>query len=455
MYDLIILGGGPAGYAAAIAAGRKAKRVAVFEGETVGGTCLNVGCIPTKYLLDKGSLVERIRDLTISGFFKGAGQFSYSRIIRGKDEVVKKLTEGVAGLLKRHKVDLIKGFAELASPGVVMCGGKKYQAENILVATGSAPWSPPIPGIELAQNSTQMLAETKVPKRLVVIGGGVIGIELASAMKAFGSRVIVLEMMPELFPGEERDIISLVVSHLKQTGVDVRTGAKVTGITKVGMEKQITWEQKGKTETVAADCVLAASGRKARLTGIDTAALGLKIDNKGNLAVDKRMRTSVPKIYAAGDVAGGWQLAHSAYYEAECAVEDMFGAGFDADQTVMPRCVYTLPPFAAVGMTKNQIHAVGMECNVGRFPFAACGMALAEDAPEGMAMVLSDKKTGKILGAHLFGASTHELIPTAAMAIAAGVTVHQWEKIITPHPSLSETLQEAALAGLGLARHIP
>ncbi|MCD8350575.1 MAG: dihydrolipoyl dehydrogenase [Planctomycetaceae bacterium] len=453
MYDLLILGGGPAGYSAAIAAGRAGKRVAVFEGETVGGTCLNVGCIPTKYLLDKGSLLGRIRQLSGSGILRDPGQFSYSRIAKGKDAVVKKLTDGVATLLKNHRVELINGEAELSAPDTVRCCGKEYTSKNVLLATGSEPSQPPIPGIEATVNSTQLLALHAVPRRLVVIGAGVIGVELASAMKAFGSEVVVLEMMPELFPGEEREIVNLVARQITKSGITIHTNARVNRIEVCDGAKKVMWQKDGKEMITMADVVLAASGRKARLTGIDVKKLGLETNN-GAITVNARMMTSIPGVYAAGDVVGGWQLAHSAYYEAECAVADMLGHGYDADERVMPRCIYTIPSFAAVGMTSQKAAAGGLQFRTGRFPFAASGMALAEDSPEGMALVISDEKTDTVLGAHLFGHAAHELISTATIAISSGIRVQQWEKIITPHPSLSEALQEAALASIGIARHI-
>ncbi len=453
MYDLIILGGGPAGYAAAIVAGRQGKKTLLFEGQRVGGTCLNVGCIPTKYLLDKGGFLCRLRGLTGAGILKEAGRFSYSRIAKGKDAVVKKLTDGVAGLLHRHGVETVAAFAELAAPGLVKADGKEYRARNILIATGSEPSVPPIPGVEHTVNSTDLLAMTKPPRRLIVIGGGVIGVELATAMRAFGSEVTVVEMLPGLFPGEEPEMVKAVAAGLTKAGIDVVTNARVTGIAAHAGGKRVAWEKDGSRSEREADIVLLASGRKPRLTGIDAAKLGLVLA-RGAVAVDQYMRTNLPAVYAAGDAAGGWQLAHAAYAEAEGAVANMFGEERPVDLSVMPRCVYTMPPFAAVGATTAELDRKGIGYNVGRFPYAACGMALAEDATEGAAMVLSGKESGTILGAHIVGEAAHELISIAALAVAARLTVHQWERVITPHPSLAEILPEAALAGIGLARHI-
>lgn len=454
MYDLLVIGGGPAGYAAAIAAGRLGKRVAVFEMERIGGTCLNVGCIPTKYLLDKGAALQRIRQFGYSGIIKETGSFSYSRIVHGKDLVVAKLVDGVTGLMKRYGVELIRRRVEFTVPGGVHCDGKEYAGRNILIATGSKPWTPPIPGIEFGIDSSALLSIDRLPKRLAVIGGGVIGIELASALHAFGSQVTVLEMLPELLPNEEREVIKLLTNHLSRSGISLHTGAKVVSIRQAAEEKHIEWEQNGGHGTKAFDMVLVASGRKPNLDGIAFSKLGVKVSTRGNVVTDDRMMTNLPGVYAAGDVAGGWQLAHAAYCEAEIAVSDMFDGHFEGDRSVMPRCIYTIPPFAAVGLTQNEAESQGIKCRVGRFPFSANGMALAEDAENGIALVVSDAKTDKILGAHIFGEAAHELIATATMAIRCGLTTRQWESVIVPHPSLSEIVQEAALAGRGLARHI-
>jgi len=455
LYDLIIIGGGPAGYAGAIAAGRiTGNRVLVFEGERVGGTCLNIGCIPTKYFLDKGILVEKIRHLEKERIFRDVGAFSFSHIVKGKDAVVRQLTDGVAGLLKKHKVELVQGFATMIAPDTVRCGGKEYQAKHILIATGSEPFVPPIPGAELAIGSTEALALRKLPPRLAVIGGGVVGIELASAFRAFGSEVTVLEMMPKLFPGEQPELVAQVQKQLESAGVTLMLGAKVTGITQDSGAKCVRYEDGKGAVSLSADVVLMAVGRKARLTGIDTKKLGLATDTKGNLLVDEYLQTSLPQVYAAGDIVGGWQLAHSAYAEAECAVENIFSEKRAVNLSAIPRCIYTIPPFAAVGMTTKAADAAGIAYNTGSFPYAASGMALAEDATTGMAMLLSEKATGRIIGAHIFGECAHELIGTATMAVGTSLTVKQWERLITAHPSLSEILQEAMLASIGMARHI-
>ena len=454
-YDLIILGGGPAGYAAAIAAGRERKKVVLFEGEHIGGVCLNKGCIPMKYLLDKGAQLEKIRALVRCEIVKDSGLFSYSRIIRGKDNAVSKLIVGVTRLLAHYGIEVVFSFAEITAPDTIRCNGKTYTAKNILIATGSAPSVPPIPGIQYAADSSWLLAQKRIPKSLAIIGGGVIGVELAEAMHAFGSRVTVLEALGRLFPKGQEEPIAMLTQILSHKGIKIETGVIITAIELNGANKKIRYETNGQLSELTVDQVLAATGRKPSLVGIDTNKLGLKTSAGRYLAVDDYMRTNLPNIYAAGDITGRWQLAHSAYIEAEYATSNMFGKPRKVDLSVMPYCVYTNPPFAAVGMTTGQATAAGIDYTVGCFPYAACGMAVAADATDGMAMVLSEQKTGRILGAHILGEAAHELISTAAMAIAHKLTVHDWENLITAHPSLSEILPEAALGSIGKARHIP
>jgi dihydrolipoamide dehydrogenase len=454
MYDLLIIGGGPAGYSAAIAAAHMKKKAALFERERVGGTCLNVGCIPTKYLLHKGALLEKIRNLTMSGVFRDAGQFSFSEIMAGKRAAVDRLVEGVDVLLRRCDTEVIHGRAELTGPQTVRCGGNEYKGSNILIATGSEPIIPKIPGASLAVDSTKLLDAGKLPESIAVIGGGVIGVELAAAFRAFGSKVIVLEIMPEILPNEETETVGMLAANLRRSGVDLKLGAKVSRIEDTGTMKRISFDFGGTTDYAQVETVLMAAGRKTALTGIDAMKLGLALDERGNIITDGYMRTNISNVYAAGDVTGGWQLAHVAYAEAECAVSNMFGKKRRLDLALIPRCVYTIPSFASVGITKIQAEARGIEYDIGRFPYAASGMAVAEEMTEGAVITLSAKKTGKIIGVHIFGECAHELINSALIAMASGMSAEQWGSLKVPHPSLSEILSEAALSALGKARHI-
>ncbi|KKI51939.1 dihydrolipoyl dehydrogenase [Christensenella hongkongensis] len=452
IYDLIVIGGGPGGYLSARVAAKKGAKVALFEKDSLGGTCLNVGCIPTKYLLDKAKLMDRITELTEQGIFKEAGQFSFRKIQQGKEKAVSQLVGGVGSLLKASGVKLVKGSAQLM-PGLrVSCNGREYQAKDIIIATGSSPVTVPVPGAENTIDSTAALALQKIPERLVVIGGGVIGMELASAYNAYGSDVTVVEMMERLYPAEEQKIVDGLVAAMTCKGVKIETGAAVKEVKK-DRETLAVRYQKGEEEiTLPADVVLMAAGRKANLEGIDANRLGIRLNSKGEIVVNQRMETSVPHIYAIGDVIGGYQLAHAAYAEGECAVHNIMDGPKTADLSVMPRCIYTIPCMAAVGITSAQARERGIDASVGTFHYRANGMALVEDA-QGMVIVIADKKTKETLGVHILGEGATEMISFAAAAVINKMTLAQWEDLIVAHPSLSEMVREAALDCFGMAVH--
>lgn len=453
-YDLMVVGGGPAGYAAAAFAGRMGKKVVLFERDLLGGTCLNVGCIPSKYLLDKAAMLEKIRTLSQRNIFRNAGSFSFSRIQKSKDDVVRRLTQGVGALLKSNGVTVITGDAQLSKRGEAVCDGVAYGASHTLIATGSRPSIPPFPGADtLTIGSTEALALRSVPKQLVVIGGGVIGLEMASAFGAFGSDVAVIEMLDGLLLEEDQDAAAELTRLLKSRGIDIHTDARVLGVQQQDDRKSVSFQDAKGRHELRAEVVLLATGREPNLTGIDCDALGIKLDAKGFIAVNPYLETSAKDIYAAGDVAGGWQLAHSAYQEAEAAVENIFGNRLPIDESNMPRCVYTLPPFAAVGLTRRQAEQRGIKVAVGTFPFVASGMALAEDAAEGTVRVLVDDVTDCVIGVQIVGPGAQEMIATATMAIAGGITVDQWRHIITAHPSLGEALKEAVMDSRQLSVH--
>jgi dihydrolipoamide dehydrogenase len=454
IYDLMVVGGGPAGYAAAAAAGRMGKRVVLFEREQLGGTCLNVGCIPSKYLLDKAALLEKIRSLSQRQVFRDAGSFSFSRIQESKEAVVQQLTQGVRALLKGAGVTVVTGVAYLRNLGEATCNGTTYKAVNTLIATGSKPFVPPFPGAgTMTIGSTEALALRSVPGRLVVIGGGVIGLEMASMFHAFGSHVTIIEMLSDLLTEEDRDAVKELRKLLEAKGFNIFTGARVSEVRQQFAEKVVAFEDALGNHEIHTDVVLVAAGRKPNLEGIDATSLKIELDVKGFIAVDPYLQTSAPGIYAAGDVAGGWQLAHSAYQEAEAAVDNIFGARLPIDEENMPRCVYTIPPYAAVGLSRAQAEARGIKVTVGTFPFAASGMALAEDAAEGRVRVIVDHDTDRVIGAQIVGHGAPEMIAAATIAIATEVTVGKWRHIITAHPSLGEALKEAVMDSRQLSVH--
>lgn len=443
-YDVIVIGGGPGGYACAIAAAKNEKSTALFETSQLGGTCLNVGCIPTKFLLDKAGTMEKIRQLTQKGIFKDAGSYSFTKIQAEKDAVVAQLTNGVAHLLKKNGVDVFGEEARLIGGGLVSAGGQQFEARDIVIATGSEPVRIPIPGAELAIDSTQALSLKRVPARMVVIGAGVIGLELASAFASFGSKVIVLEVMDTLFPAEEREAVNRLQQELQNGGISIRLDARVAAIQKSGTALNVRYFQQGKEETVTADEVLMAVGRKPRLSGINAGALGLALTDKGFIAVDEHMHTNLDHIYAVGDVAGGYQLAHAAFAEAEVAAANICGTKASNEGLIIPRCVYTIPAFAAVGITSEEAKNLGMECCMGSFPYEGNGMALAK-GDAGAVYVLADKRTEKTIGVQIVGEGAPEMIATASAALDKGFKLEDWERLVIAHPSLSEMIKESAL----------
>lgn len=450
MYDIAIIGGGPGGYAAALKAAKLGGKVLLCEETALGGTCLNVGCIPTKSLLSVAHLVESIRSGAQDGLIRDAGRVSFRKAQARKQAAVAQLVGGVGQLLKASGVTVVNARASFSAPGVVEAGGQRYQARNVVLATGSAPSMPPIPGIERALDSTGALALDRPPRTLAIIGGGVIGLEFASLFAAFHTRVTVVEMLPQLLPGEDPAMAAQLRRRMEAKGIAFLTGAKVLRIE----PEALIVAGEGGERAVPCDVVLCAAGRRPQLPGIDVGALGLTLTERGFVQVDAGQRTNLPGVFAIGDVAGGWQLAHAAYAEAETAAVNALGGSAATDVAAMPRCIYTLPNFAAVGLTPQAAEKAGLETDAGSFPYAANGRALAEGQGEGLVKTLAERGTGRILGVSILGENAAELIGSACTAISLGATVADWERIIMPHPSYSEMIKESALAAHKQALHI-
>ena len=452
-YDLIVIGGGPGGYSSAIAAAKQGMRVMLAEGGNLGGTCLNVGCIPTKYLYDKAAVLDRIRALTKQELIRYPGEFSFRKIQEGREAVIKKLVGGVEYLLKANKVDVVRAYASVKEAGKVECGGTVYTAKNILIATGSEPSGIPIDGKDLTITSTEALSLSGIPDKMVVIGGGVIGLEIASAYRSFGSEITVIEVLPELLPKEEPAAVKYLEKQLKKRGIRIFTGTKVSAVKKTAGGLSVSYEGK-ENGTVDADVVLMATGRRPVIRGIDVNALGIAVTERGVIKVNEYMETSVPGIYCIGDANNLMQLAHAAFAEGEAAVAHMLGSGIPCDLSVMPRCIYTAPCFAAVGITSKQAEEMGIRTTTGSFAYSGNGMALAEGA-DGIVSVLMDADAQTTLGVQIVGDNASEMISAAAFAVKEALTLDGWSETIVAHPSLSEMLREAALDAFGLSVHGP
>lgn len=451
-FDILVIGGGPGGYSLAIAAARKGLKVALFEKEHLGGTCLNIGCIPTKYLVDKANTLEKLRGLVKKEIFTEAGSLNYQQVQKGKSDVTAKLVGGVSFLLKKSGVTVITGEAVLKADRVVECGGQQYSGKNVVIATGSVPMMIPVPGYEYCIDSTGALALPTLPASMVVMGGGVIGLELACAFAAYGTQITVVEMMPELLPREQKEAVRILTREMKKLGIVLKTGAKMLRIEKNGQLLRAVYEIGGAEESADCEQVLMAAGRRTNLTGIDAQALGLALDQKHCIVVDDRLRTNLPGVYAIGDVVGGYQLAHAAYAEGEAALADILGEDKPYGTMPVPVCTYTLPVLASVGLTTEAAAQAGYEPVMGSFDYSANGMALAEGAV-GRVFVVADKATAKTLGVTIVGENSSEMIAFAAAAVAEGWTTDQWEKTIVAHPSLCEMVREAALAAFGRSVH--
>lgn len=451
-YDVLVIGGGPGGYSLGIAAAKKGLSVALFEKEHLGGTCLNVGCIPTKYLVDKANAMEKVRALVKKDIFRDAGSFSFKQIQKGKGEVTGKLVSGVKFLLKKVGATVIEGEAVLKKDRVVVCNGTEYQGKHVVIATGSVPMMIPVPGHEYCIDSSGALNLPSLPRSMVVMGGGVIGLELACAFAAYGTEVTVVEMMPELMPREQKEAVRILVNDLKKQGISLKTGAKMLRIEKNGGLLRAVYEVDGGEQSTDCEQVLMAAGRKTNLTGIDAKALGLRLDEKKCIVVDDHQRTNLPGVYAIGDVVGGYQLAHAAYAEGESALADILGEDKPYGTMPVPVCTYTIPCFASVGLTTEGAKAAGYEPVLGSFDYGANGMALAEGA-SGAVFVVADKATTRTLGVTIVGENSSEMIAMATSAVADGLTTEQWKKMIVAHPSLCEMVREAALDAFGASVH--
>ncbi len=441
-YDIIVIGGGPAGYSAAAAAAREGKAVCLFEGDKPGGTCLNVGCIPTKYLLDRAAALEKLRAMTAEeGILRNAGEFSFRAVQRGKTAAVDKLRNGVLGLLRSVGVIIVEGRAELLPDRRVICQGEEYEADHVIIATGSESVKNIFPGSELCIDSTGALALDRVPKRLCVIGGGVIGLELGSAYMSYGAEVEVVETAERLLPGELDAAAELLTRRLTDRGMKINCGTKVKSVERRGEGCAVITDGK----IIEADAVLLAVGRRPRLDGIDTEKLGLKTE-RGAIVVDSHMRTNLPGVYAIGDVTGRYMLAHAAYADADAAVSTIFGKNVPVDLRALPRCIYTLPPFAAVGMTQKQAGERGISTVIGRADYRGNGMAVAE-GESGCVFAVIDKVKGTTIGFQIVGAGAPEMVAAATLAVKESYTEDDWTRLIVAHPSLSESLKDAALDG--------
>ncbi|MGH1347208.1 MAG: dihydrolipoyl dehydrogenase [Nannocystales bacterium] len=454
-FDLVVIGAGPGGYVGAIRAAQLGMKVACIDKEAkLGGTCLRVGCIPSKALLESSERYHEAAD----GVFDEHGiklskvALDLDTMLGRKDKIVDQLTSGVAGLFKKNGITRFHGLGKLAGNGNVEValedgGTQTLKAKNIMIATGSEPTT--IPGVELdydrVGNSTTALSYPSVPEHLVVIGAGVIGLELGSVWKRLGAKVTMLEYMPTFLPTVDAEVARQAMKAFKKQGLEFKMGVKVTGTKVEGDSVTVTYEEKGETKTISGDRVLVATGRRANTDGLGAQEAGIEMDKRGVIQVDDHFRTNVPGVWAIGDVTPGPMLAHKAEHEGVAAVETMAGQAGHVNYDAIPGIIYTHPEVATVGKTEQELKDAGIPYKKGKFPYMANARAKAMGETNGLVKILAHAETDRILGFHVFGAHASDLAAEGAVAIEFSASSEDLARSVHAHPTLSEIIKEAAL----------
>src|SRR4051812_840851 len=465
--DVVVIGGGPGGYVAALRAAQLGlSTVCVEMDKTLGGTCVNVGCIPSKALLTSSEHLDFTRSHAVEhGIKLEAVSLDLAQMLRRKDDVVAQNTKGIEFLFRKNKITWAKGLGTLRAGNVVdVCepGGppdKKiasYAAKNVIVATGSVPIELPFLRFDEQRilSNVGALKIPEVPKHLIVIGGGVIGLELGSVWRRLGAKVSVVELTPTILPGMDADVIKEADKFLRKQGLEIHTGTRVTNGGRSDTGVWIEVERDGKTERLEGDCVLVSVGRRPATAGIDVAALGLNVGRRGEILVDDQMRTNLKNVFAIGDCVPGPMLAHKAEEEGVVAAEVIAGLPSRMHYKSIPSVVYTWPEIAVVGLTEAQLKESGRPYKVGKFPFSANGRARSMGDTTGFVKFLADAKTDELLGAHLVGPNASEMVAEVVLGFEYRASADDIGETVHAHPTLSEVTKEAALAALGRALHI-
>ena len=455
MYDVGIIGGGPGGYVAAIRAAQLGGSVCLIEKGEWGGTCLNRGCIPTKTLFSIAHLAEQVENtsaLNISDI-----TVDYSQALSHKTEVVQKLTRGIGQLLKANKINTISGKAKLTDKNTIAVDNadgttEQVKVKNVIIATGSEPAVPPVFEIDETDvlTTTGILELTELPNSLLIVGGGVSGCEFASIFNALGCKVTVLELLPTILATEDVQVVRHIQLFMKRKGISIQTGVNITGVEK--SEEGVTAMLES-GEKLIAEKMLVSIGRRYNSAGIGLEVVGVRTEN-GKIVVNERMQTNVPGIYAVGDVASRYLLAHVASAEGKVAAQNCLGENTEMDYQVIPWCVFTLPEIGHAGMTEKEATDEGYEVKTGRFPYGASGMALGMGEADGFVKTITDADSGDILGVHIVGVHASSLIHEAAVAIRLGASAEDIAHTVHAHPTLSEMVMESAEATFGRAVHV-
>ncbi|MCY8511603.1 dihydrolipoyl dehydrogenase [Bacillus mojavensis] len=455
---LAIIGGGPAGYAAAVSAAQQGKKVLLIDKGSLGGTCLNEGCIPTKSLLESANVLDKIKHAGRFGIELPPGAISvdWNKMQSRKQQVVSQLVQGVQYLMKKNQIQVVKGEASFLSDKKLLIKGENgkeiREAEQILIATGSEPIELPFAPFdgEWVIDSKDALALSDIPASLVIVGGGVIGCEYAGLFARLGTKVTIIETAGQLIPAEDEDIARHFQEKLEEDGVEVHTSSRLERVDPAA--KTAIWKSGQREFKTKADYVLVAIGRKPRLDGLQLEQAGIDFSHKG-IPVNEQMQTNVSHIYACGDAIGGIQLAHAAFHEGIIAASHASGRNVKMNEKNVPRCIYTSPEIACIGLTEKQAKHVYGDVQIGEFPFSANGKALIKHQAEGKVKIVVEPEFSEIVGVSMIGPDVTELIGQAAAIMNGEMTADMAEHFIAAHPTLSETLHEALLSTIGLAVH--
>lgn len=457
--DVLVIGAGPGGYVAAIRAAQLGKSVAVVEKADLGGVCLNVGCIPSKAMIHAAHTYEQAQHTANMGITMENVKVDFAKVQEWKNGIVKQLTGGVASLFKGNKIQVIPGEALFVSENEVRVfhgyDVNRYRFNHCIIATGSRPIElPAFPFGKRVLSSTEALSLTEIPKSLVVIGGGYIGIELGTVFAKFGTKVTILEGSDQILPGFEPEMTRLVERKLKKLGVDINVKALAQGMEEKEDGVIVTAEVKGEQKQFDAEYVLVTVGRRPNTDELGVRDIGMNLTDRGYIVVDKQGRTNIPNVYAIGDIVAGPALAHKASYEGKVAAEAIAGLPSEVDYKAIPAVVFSDPEIASVGISEREAKEQGIDYVAGRFPFAANGRALSVNAGEGFVKLIAEKGTNLVLGAQIVGPEASNIIAEIGLAIEMGATLEDIELTIHAHPTLGEVTMEAAELALGHPIHV-